>query len=359
MDIQSFDHANQKASRLLPLPALGGGCLVYSPDLVRSSDAALNLLMMPMCGSQRYGIKAMTEEIVSTLAIDGIKCPEENARRMLTGYAPADRDDSAAFALKCGLDFISSPLNRLNGQNLHALYQIAIDNDSCGPIRLRAVPGSRHDGLYITGLIENQTEDDVHRLTHYLDALIRFVDSHDELDDLVKSAVIHFYIAYIRPYPSGNGRLARLIQLWYLASRDYSAALYLSPSTQIMASRNDFYSLLATAENRAESDGLLDITPFLLFYKIHVFDKMSDALPAPEAHAVFIKALEEGRITDKDRDLWLYVLSAFGKNEFSARQLTHDYGNASYSTVFNFTHKFTSLGLLASQRKKDRVSYHI
>lgn len=46
------------------------------------------------------------------------------------------------------------------------------------------------------------------------------------MNDLLKAALIRFYIAYLHPWFDGNGRMARLIHLWYLAQQRYFSALF-------------------------------------------------------------------------------------------------------------------------------------
>ena len=39
------------------------------------------------------------------------------------------------------------------------------------------------------------------------------------MNDLLKAALIHFCLAYLHPWFDGNGRMARLIHLWYLVQQ--------------------------------------------------------------------------------------------------------------------------------------------
>ena len=53
---------------------------------------------------------------------------------------------------------------------------------------------------------------------------ISFIQDKTPMNDLLKAALIHFYIAYLHPYFDGNGRMARLLHLWYLVQQGYSSA---------------------------------------------------------------------------------------------------------------------------------------
>ena len=67
------------------------------------------------------------------------------------------------------------------------------------------------------------------------------------------------------------------------------------------------------------------------------------------AIGAFQTVLERGGITEKEKDLWHFVLSAYGNGEFSTKQLERDFGNAAYATILSFVLKFEKLGLLQSQ----------
>ncbi len=53
---------------------------------------------------------------------------------------------------------------------------------------------------------------------------------------VVKSIMIHFWIAYLHPFTDGNGRLARLLFYWYLIREGYWAFVYLPISKIIKLS---------------------------------------------------------------------------------------------------------------------------
>ena len=63
------------------------------------------------------------------------------------------------------------------------------------------------------------------------------------------------------------------------------------------------------------------------------------------------------QITEKEKSLWEFVLSAYGDAEFSTKQLEKDFGNAAYATIRSFVLKFEKPGLLQSARYGNRVKY--
>ena len=179
------------------------------------------------------------------------------------------------------------------------------------------------------------------------------------MNDLLKAAVIHFYVGYLHPYFDGNGRLARLLHLWYLVQQGYSSALFIPLSEYVEKSRRSYYNAYTLVEQNAALGGTLDVTPFLTYFIDNVYHKLGGVHDPRRHSADFQKVLADGSVTAKERDLWYFVLSAYGDGEFSTKQLERDFGHAAYATIRGFVLKFEKLGLLTSQKYGSRVKYHV
>ena len=75
-------------------------------------------------------------------------------------------------------------------------------------------------------------------------------------------------------------------------------------------------------ERNALISGYTDVTPFLFYFCNEVYNRLQvDAVPPKTDLEVYQTALAEGKITEKERLLWEYVLSAYGAEEFTTKQL--------------------------------------
>ena len=83
------------------------------------------------------------------------------------------------------------------------------------------------------------------------------------MNDLLKAALIHFCLAYLHPWFDGNGRMARLIHLWYLVQQRYSSVLFVPLSGYVEKNRRGYYNAYTLAEQNAKISGGMDVTPFL------------------------------------------------------------------------------------------------
>ena len=108
------------------------------------------------------------------------------------------------------------------------------------------------------------------------------------------------------------------------------------------------YNAYTLVVENARNSSMLDATPFLVYFIEHVYHKLNGALPATQTTAVFQEALSHVQVTENEKSLWEFVLSAYGDVEFSTKQLEKDFGNAAYATIRSFVLKFEKLGLIKS-----------
>lgn len=343
----------------LPLKDFHGNNVVYLESTTQIHLSAAKILLTPQNSTQLYGIKAMEEEIISTFTIENIDFSRDSVRKIMAGYAPGDESENRIYGMKKGLEFISDPAHAITVENIFKLYEIAVG--AFLPEEDRLLPGNhyRHDAVYIVGEKVEHTGIGWQKLDEYMGDLVSFVHDKAPMNDLLKAALIHFYIAYLHPYFDGNGRMARLVHLWYLVQQGYSSALFVPLSEYINKSRRSYYNAYTLVEENAQISNVLDATPFLVYFIENVYHKLDDALPAPITVGVFDDALSQGKVTEKETALWRFVLSAYGDTEFSTKQLEKDFGDAAYATIRGFVLKFEELGLLYSVKYGNRKKYKI
>lgn len=343
----------------LPLSDFAGIDIVYMENVARVKMNAVKLLLTPQGSGEAFGLKAMEEEIAATLGIESIDFSRNSVRKILRGYAPENESEARIYGLKKGFEFISEPLNAITEESLHTLYDLAIGQYLPENDRLYHGAYYRHDSVFIVGQDIEHTGLPHGKLPEYMGKLIRFINTDTGMDELLKSAALHFYLAWLHPYFDGNGRMARLLHMWYLLRRGYRSTLFVPFSSYIERSRKAYYNAYMLVADNARISGVTDLTPFLAYFIGNVYDKLGGTLPQSDTLAAFNNALNAGNITEKERDLWNFVLSAYGTGEFSTKQLERDFGNAAYATIRSFVLKFEGLGLLTAQRYGNRVKYSV
>ena len=345
--------------RSLPLYDFHGNPVVYLENAAQLRLSAAKILLTPQNSAQLYGTQAMEREILSTFTIEQIDTSRSSVRRILSGYAPTNEREQRIYGMKRGLEFIADPSNKINEETIYQLYQMVIG--AFLPKEDQLLPGQRyrHDHVYIVGDKLEHTGLPWNKLAGYMEQLVAFIQQDSSINDLWKAALIHFYLAYLHPYFDGNGRMARLLHLWYLVQLGYSSALFVPLSEYIERSRKKYYDAFSLVEQNARISGVLDVTPFLLYFTEEVYHKLRSEQPDRITTDTFRQALQNGKITEKEHALWQFVLTAYADQPFSTKQLEKDFGNAAYATIRGFVLKFTELGLLRATKFSTRTKYQV
>lgn len=341
----------------LPLPDFDGNQMVWMENHGAIHQNTMKRLLQSQ--DRHYGIKAAEEEIIATSAIESIDFSRDSVRNILKGMAPQDNHETRILGMKHGLEFIADPSNQITEANLHRLYMMTVGDFLPDDDQLRDGNFYRHDTVYVVSDRIEHSGLDHKKVPEYMQALIAFANAQDDMNDLIKAAVIHFYIAYIHPYFDGNGRMARLVHLWFLIQKGYQSALFIPFSSEIEKSRKAYYDAFTTVEENRKYSGKVDVTPFVLYIINHVYNKIHESTNSVETFTVYDHAVKNGEITEKETKLWKFVLSYYGTEEFSTKQLEKDFGDAAYATIRSFVLKFEALGLLSSVKYGTRVKYKV
>jgi Fic family protein len=137
---------------------------------------------------------------------------------------------------------------------LHKIQVATWRDDRDGPMRIVSGPVGREKIHY-----EALPAD---RLVSEMDRYLRWWGERPEdVDGLLRAAVSHLWFVAVHPFEDGNGRIARTLTEMALAQDEALATRYYSLSSQIMADRESYYSVL---ERTNKGDG--DITEWILWF---------------------------------------------------------------------------------------------
>lgn len=350
----------QDFAQELPLQDFHGEKLVYLPNMAHISTAGMKQLLTVPAAGGAFGLQAMTEEIHATLQIENIHSTRQSIRRILDGYAPRDEEESRIYGIKRGLDFIANRENTITDENLHKLYQMTVGDFLDDDDKLQQGRMYRHAPVYIVGGDTPREGLAASQLPAAMAQLIRFANQNDTMNELHKAAILHFAFGYYHPYFDGNGRTARLFHLWYLVQHGYPATLFTPFSRYIAENKSGYYKAYKQIEKNALLTGYTDVTPFLAYFCENVYSRLQSDTDAPHVNMqVYRDALAAGKVTEKERQLWEYVLSAYGNAEFTTKRLEKDFGNAAYATIRAFVMKFAAMQLLSTRKAGNKVLYKV
>ena len=343
--------------KTLPLSDFEGNNIVFIENHGAINQRTVKLLLQSQ--DRYYGIKAVEDEIIATSAIECIDFSRDSVRKILKGMAPNDEQENRISGIKRGFDFIADATNKITEENIYKLYMMTVGDFLIGDEKLAEGKFYRHDTVYVVSDRVEHSGLNFEKVPEFMKALVAFANAEDGINDLIKAAVIHFYIAFVHPYFDGNGRIARLVHLWFLIQKGYQSALFIPFSSQIEKSRKEYYDAFTAIEENKKFSGKIDVTPFILYFIKNVYNKINEGITAVETFSIYNEAVKDGKITEKETNLWKFVLSFYGKTEFSTKQLEKDFGDAAYATIRGFVLKFEDLGLLSSVKYGSRVKYKI
>lgn len=98
----------------------------------------------------------------------------------------------------------------------------------------------------VSGEVVYVPPQDAAEIARHMTALERFVndDGASDLDPLIKMALIHHQFESIHPFPDGNGRVGRILNVLYLVRSGLLALPILYLSRAINRSKGEYYRLL-------------------------------------------------------------------------------------------------------------------
>ena len=341
----------------LPLCDFQGESIFYTENHPVFSSEATKLLFREQTKS--YAAKTAENEIISTCAIENIDISRESVRNILKGFAPKDEQESRILGMKKGFEFICDVRNKITEENLHRLYMMSVGDFLGKDERLKEGCFYRHDDVFVVGSRVEHQGLDSKKIPSFMQKLIAFINTEDNINDLAKASIIHFYIAFVHPYFDGNGRMARLLHLWFLIQKGYQSALFIPFSSEIEKNRNKYYNAFTLIEENRKISGKTDVTPMISFFAENVYNKVSSSAVGTDVLSLYKSFLNSGNVTEKEKLLWQFILSKYGTEEFSTKQLEHDFSSVAYATVRGFVLKFEKEGLLSSQKYSNRVKYRV
>ncbi len=260
----------------LPLEDAQGNFMVFLEEPLKIQTSTLRTLFQNQSGL--YSAKSLETEIIATSAIENIDFSRDSVRSILSGQASKNEEEKRIEGLKKGLEFISDPGNKITEENIYKLYKMAIGKYLDEENQLKEGNLYRHDSVYVAGTKEEHTGISYKQVPSYMKSLVKYINQKDDIQDLMKACIIHFYIAYVHPWFDGNGRMARLVHLWFLVQRGYQSVLFVPFSSLIEKTRKQYYDAYQTIEDNYRYTHTIDLTPFLLYFINNVYNKIEQPL---------------------------------------------------------------------------------
>jgi Fic family protein len=220
-------------------------------------------------------LKVLTEETIKSSAIEGVVLDADNvgsslARRLglKIGGLKEHKDQNVDGVVEMMLDAtqkFNAPLTkeRLFDWHAHLFPGVRTTSDKFrvgawrhdrqGPMQVVSGAIGRHKVHYVAPA--------ANRVEREMENFLKWFDSNEGEDPLLKAAIAHLWFVTIHPFEDGNGRMGRAIAEMCLARSDGSAQRFYSISPQILEERKAYYEVLGKTQS-----GSLEITEWLTWF---------------------------------------------------------------------------------------------
>ena len=185
-----------------------------------------------------------------------------------------------------------------------------------------------------------------------LSNLEQFIHADDDLDPLVKMAVMHYQFEAIHPFPDGNGRTGRILNLLYLVDKGLLDIPVLFLSRYIIANRSAYYEgLRRVTEAQDWENWILFMLKGIETTAQQTFDQVLRIRLLMENVRERVQA-EMPTIYSKD------LIEVIFQHPYTKIQFLVDAGIAKRQTASGYLQSLAGLGILREQ-KHGREKYYI
>jgi Fic family protein len=94
----------------------------------------------------------------------------------------------------------------------------------------------------------------INEITNALQELFTWAMADDDLNPLIKAAIMHHQFVYIHPFFDGNGRLTRILTSYYLLLKNYQVARYFVLDDYYDIDRHLYSDMLHSADEGSENE---------------------------------------------------------------------------------------------------------
>lgn len=164
----------------------------------------------------------------------------------------ADANDPAAKEALRYRSALTSGYHSLKTRPLTARTAIEVCSEITGiEMDIRKTPGTALRNTF-TGEVIYMPPDGADRLRNLLSNWERYLNDDSDIDPLIKMAVLHYQFEAIHPFPDGNGRTGRILNILSLIQAGLLDIPTLYLSRHILRTKADYYARLQGVTQRGE-----------------------------------------------------------------------------------------------------------
>lgn len=252
-------------------------------------------------------------------------------------------------ALRLGFTRLKEQQGLLTNNTIVAMFQI-LKRTTGG---FRETPGTALKNE-ASGKLVYIPPQDGNLVKSHMGALEEFINNDDlcGLDPLVKMAIIHHQFESIHPFPDGNGRIGRIINVLYLTRQNLLDIPILYLSRYITSHKVEYYRLLQSVRDEGNWEA------WLIYMLQAVADTSTDTLRLVEAIRVLM-ADYKNRIRSDHRKIYSQdLLNTLFRHPYTRIDYVQKELDVTRQTASRYLEELSEAGLL-SKHKFGKNNYYI
>jgi Fic family protein len=226
---------------------------------------------------KRYLVRSLMEEAISSSQLEGASTSHKVAKEMIRqGRKPRDRSEQMIFNNYVVMQHILEARDqRLSKDLVFEIHRIVTENT----LKDHSAVG-RFRGPHETVVVDDQYGEILHEppaakeLESRMEIMCAFANGDNLggfIHPVIRSMIVHFWLAYDHPFVDGNGRTARALFYWSMLRQGYWLFEFIPISRIILQAPSKY----AAAYLYTETDDN-DLTYFLLYHSNVIRRALSD-----------------------------------------------------------------------------------
>jgi Fic family protein len=321
----------------------GAGGFIQMPEQITNPDTR-----------DQYYVRSLMEEAITSSQLEGAATTRRVAKEMIrSGRPPRDRSEQMIFnnfrTMQRITKLRTEPLSKDLVLEIHRIITDRTLRDSSDTGRFR-----RPDERIVVGDMYNEIFHDppqAEQLEDRIAAMCNFANGEKSIGfihPVVRSIVLHFWLAYDHPFVDGNGRAARALFYWSMLRQGFWLFEFISISQIILKAPIKY----ARAFLYTETDEN-DLTYFILYHLEVIRRAIEELHKYIRRKAEALQAVERelrgiGILNHRQRDLVSHALRhPYHRYTIKSHQISH---NVVYQTSRLDLFDLENRGLLQSQK---------
>jgi Fic family protein len=252
-------------------------------------------------------------------------------------------------ALRLGFERLAEQHGLITNNTIISMFQVLKRTDG----GFRETPGTALKNeasgklVYVPPQDGRIVRDLMGRLEGYINS-----DEMCALDPIIKMAVIHHQFESIHPFPDGNGRVGRIINVLYLTRQKLLEIPILYLSRFITSNKGEYYRLLQEVRETGEWEG------WLLYMIRAIADTAVDTLALVEGIRSLMAAYKQ-RIRDEHEKIYSQdLLNTLFRNPYTTIELVQRELGRTRQTTAKYLDELCEAGLL-SKHRTGKSNYYV